>query len=80
MEWITHPDLSDLALEIEQENEKKFGPCLCCGNMTTRVWGYAYRAKKPLAAYFVEWTPGHAYREAIFDLIIGRWGEGEVGG
>jgi hypothetical protein len=74
--WITRPDLNELALEIEQENQKVFGPCSCCGEMTRRVWGYAYRANEPLAAYFVEWTPGHPYREATFDLIIGRWGEG----
>ncbi len=49
---------------------------LCCGEMTSRVWGYAYRGDDALAAYFVEWTRGHSYREATFDLIIGQWGEG----
>jgi hypothetical protein len=76
MEWITRPESSDLALEIDQENRRHFGPCSCCGEMTSRVWGYAYRAGEPLAAYFVEWTPGHENREANFDLIIGLWGEG----
>ena len=75
MEWITRPEVPDLALEIEQENQRRFGPCSCCGEMTSRVWGYAYRAGECLAAYFVEWTPGHDEREATFDLIMGRWGE-----
>jgi hypothetical protein len=41
--------------------------------MTRRVWGYVYEQNDPLAAYFVEWTPGHADL-ATFDLIIGKWG------
>jgi hypothetical protein len=24
----------------------------------------------------VEWTPSHPQRDAIFDLIMGKWGEG----
>ena len=75
MEWIARPEVPNLALEIELENQRLFGPCSCCGEMTSRVWGYAYRGGEPLAAYFVEWTPGHEGREAIFDLIIGPWGE-----
>lgn len=74
MEWIRHPDIVDLALEVDAENQAQFGPCSCCGQMTSRVWGYAYRGDAALAAYFVEWTPGHPNREASFDLILGRWG------
>ena len=44
--------------------------------MTRRVWGYVYRADAAIAAYFVEWTPGHSPKDAMFDLIVGRWGEG----
>ena len=73
MEWIERPEVPNLALEIDWENQRRFGPCSCCGEMTSRVWGFAYRAGEPLAAYFVEWTPGHEDREASFDLIIGRW-------
>lgn len=75
MEWITLPEVPDFSLEIAPENQRRFGPCSCCGEMTWRVWGFAYRDGEALAAYFVEWTPGHANKEAIFDLIIGRWGE-----
>ena len=75
MEWIERPEVPNLALEIDRENQRLFGPCSCCGEMTSRVWGFAYRAGAPLAVYFVEWTPGHKHREATFDLIIGLWGE-----
>jgi hypothetical protein len=43
--------------------------------MTSRVWGYVNRFEEAVAAYFVEWTPGHEANQANFDLIIGRWGE-----
>lgn len=76
MEWITRSEVPDLALEISFDNQRLFGPCPCCGEMTSRVWGYAYRSGDALAAYFVEWTPGHENKEATFDLIVGRWGEG----
>ncbi len=63
-------------LTIETSGEKSFGPCDCCGQMTQRVWGFVYEADAALAAYFVEWTPGHEASSAIFDLIIGAWGDG----
>ena len=63
-------------LTIETSGEKSFGPCDCCGEMTQRVWGFVYEADAALAAYFVEWTPGHEANSATFDLIIGAWGEG----
>jgi hypothetical protein len=65
-------------LEIDPENEKLLGPCACCGEMTSRVWGYAYRSDVAIAAYFVEWTPLHTVVDAMFDLIIGTWGEGTL--
>ncbi len=43
--------------------------------MTQRVWGYVYDNDAALAAYFVEWTPGHVEQSANFDLIFGRWGD-----
>ena len=43
------------------------------GQRTKRVWGYVYRDDAAIAAYFVEWTPSH--QDALFDLIIGKWGE-----
>ena len=44
--------------------------------MTQRVWGYVNRGETTIAAYFVEWTPGHLASPANFDLILGAWGEG----
>jgi hypothetical protein len=63
-------------LKVELSGEKTFGPCDCCGQMTSRVWGYVYSDDRAVAAYFVEWTPGHEGSCAMFDLIIGQWGEG----
>jgi hypothetical protein len=42
--------------------------------MTQRVWGYVNQDDATVAAYFVEWTPGHADHAASFDLILGKWG------
>ena len=69
------PEINDLRLEIFPDNQKTFGPCDCCGEMTSRVWGYVYQGNDALAAYYVEWTPGHDGKQANFDLIIGIWGE-----
>jgi len=66
---------SGYQLVINPEDERTFGPCTCCGNMTRRVWGYVTQDEATVAAYFVEWTPGHEENAANFDLIIGRWGE-----
>jgi hypothetical protein len=75
MERIVLPEQPELTLEYESGNHSESGPCPHCGQMTSRVWGYVYRFDLPLAAYFVEWTPGHSENEATFDLIVGRWGE-----
>lgn len=69
------PESSTLRLEILPDSHKTFGPCGCCGEMTSRVWGYVYQESDALAAYFVEWTPGHQGQQANFDLIVGIWGE-----
>jgi hypothetical protein len=66
---------SGYQLVINPEDERTFGPCTCCGNMTRRVWGYVTHDEATVAAYFVEWTPGHEEKAANFDLIIGKWGE-----
>jgi hypothetical protein len=68
------PDESKLT--IEESGESLFGPCDCCGQMSSRVWGFVYERDAATAAYYVEWTPGHAVTSATFDLIIGAWGEG----
>jgi hypothetical protein len=62
-------------LSVESSGEKTFGPCDCCGEMTRRVWGFVYDADAAIAAYFVEWTPGHDASSAAFDLIVGAWGD-----
>ena len=66
---------NESALTIQPSGEKAFGPCDCCGEMTKRVWGFVYDSKAALAAYFVEWTPGHEGSSANFDLIVGTWGD-----
>lgn len=63
-----------LELVINPEDQRTFGPCECCGNMTQRVWGYVNQGNATVAAYFVEWTPGHVQNPANFDLILGAWG------
>ncbi len=67
--------MSENKLTIETSGENTFGPCDCCGEMTKRVWGFVYDADVALAAYFVEWTPGHEGSSTVFDLIVGRWGD-----
>ncbi|HLH05026.1 MAG TPA: hypothetical protein VKX25_19820 [Bryobacteraceae bacterium] len=64
-----------MKLQINPGDQKTFGPCECCGNLTRRIWGYVYELETPLATYFVEWTPGHDEQDAYWDLIIGKWGE-----
>src|ERR1035438_3946449 len=75
MERIALPERPELALEFGAENQKKLGPCLHCGQMTSRIWGYVYQSNAAIAAYFVEWTPLHPEKDATFDLIVGKWGE-----
>jgi hypothetical protein len=67
--------LEELVLRIYPEDQKTFGPCECCGEMTSRVWGCVETSEMAIATYFVEWTPGHEGRQANFDLIVGKWGE-----
>jgi hypothetical protein len=64
----------NLQLTINPDDERTFGPCQCCGNMTRRIWGYVTQDTMTIAAYFVEWTPGHIEKAANFDLILGKWG------
>jgi hypothetical protein len=76
MERIFLPNQPDMALEYDSTSEREFGPCPDCGQKTKRIWGYVYCDDAAIAAYFVEWTPSHAQRDAMFDLIVGTWGEG----
>jgi len=76
MERIVLSSPPGMTIEYEAKNEAEFGPCPDCGEMTKRVWGWVYRHDAAIAAYFVEWTPRHPQQDAMFDLIIGGWGEG----
>ena len=75
MEHISLPNRPGLAIEFEADSQTEMGPCPDCGQKTKRVWGYIYRADTATAAYFVEWTPTHPQKDAVFDLILGKWGE-----
>lgn len=68
------PSQSNFRLIINSDGQRTFGPCGCCGKMTRRVWGYVNQGETTIAAYFVEWTPGHIEQAANFDLILGKWG------
>jgi hypothetical protein len=35
-----------------------------------------YDSNTAIAVYYVEWTPLHPEKDATFDLIVGKWGEG----
>jgi hypothetical protein len=67
----------DRTITIEPSGSAELGPCGCCGTTTRRVWGWAHRGDTTEAAYFVEWTPNSVAKHgAMFDLILGRFGEG----
>ena len=66
---------NSLRLIIYPEDNASFGPCECCGQMTSRVWGYVNDGDIGVAAYYIEWMPGHEERQANFDFIIGKWGK-----
>jgi hypothetical protein len=41
------------------------------------VWGFVHSPDRPVAAYFVQWAIGRVPDHgALFDLVLGRWGEG----
>jgi hypothetical protein len=64
-------------LHVEPTESRDFGPCDCCGAETRHVWGYVHSPSGTAAAYFIQWAIGRvADHGALFDLILGRWGEG----
>jgi hypothetical protein len=63
-------------LQVEPTEDRDCGPCECCGATTRRVWGFVRSPAGPVAAYFVQWAVGRVDRGALFDLILGQWGEG----
>ena len=65
------------SLSVELTEAADFGPCDCCGSATRRVWGFVHVSGRVMAAYFVQWAIGRvADHGALFDLVLGRWGEG----
>jgi hypothetical protein len=64
-------------LHVEPTESRDFGPCECCGSKTRRVWGFVHFPTGTAAAYFVQWAVGRvADHGALFDLILGQWGDG----
>jgi hypothetical protein len=64
------------ALSVEPTESADFGPCECCGDSTHRVWGFVHSSDSTVAAYFVQWTVGRVPDHgALFDLVLGRFGE-----
>jgi hypothetical protein len=65
------------SLRIEPTDGRDFGPCACCGSETRRVWGFVHTPAGTAAAYFVQWAVGRvADHGALFDIVLGRWGDG----
>ena len=63
------------AVTIEPLKEALRGPCDCCGQEARTVWGLASMDGRPVAAYYVRWTPGQVGHGADFDLVLGKWGD-----
>jgi hypothetical protein len=65
------------SLSVEPTGASDFGPCECCGAATRRVWGFVRAPDRAVAAYYVQWAVGRASDHgALFDLVLGQWGEG----
>ena len=65
------------SLSVEPTEAAEFGPCDCCASTTRRVWGFVHDSDRTVAAYFVQWAVGRgADHGALFDLVLGRWGDG----
>jgi hypothetical protein len=65
------------SMQVEPTESRDCGPCECCGTQTRRVWGFVHSSAGTAAAYFVQWAVGRvADHGALFDLILGRWGDG----
>jgi hypothetical protein len=64
-------------LVVETMGSRDLGPCTCCGEDSRNVWGVVHRGPVSEAAYYVHWTPGRvAEHGAVFDLVLGAWGDG----
>ena len=63
-------------VQIEEESIHR-SLCECCGGESRTASGLVYDDDgHPTAAYFVHWTLGRVDSHgAMFDLIVGEWGE-----
>lgn len=61
-------------LDLEQTGSSQ-GHCDCCGTQTQRIWGFVNSRETTVAAYYVGWTVGKPDHGAVYDLIIGKWGD-----
>ncbi len=64
-------------MEIEPQDLSHYS-CECCGDDSHIARGFVHDEDgSTAAAYFVHWTLGKVDTHgAMFDLIVGRWGEG----
>ncbi len=67
--------MSDPSYELEQDGISH-ALCDCCGNSTTRIWGWLHTLDATVAAYYVTWTDGKPDHGASVEIIFGEWGEG----
>jgi len=73
----SHPMLG--TIEIEPTGSNDTPSCDCCGRPSRTIWGEAFADGFPCAAYFIHWPLGRVLQHgAIFDIVIGRWGEGST--
>lgn len=52
------------------------GCCDCCGKQSKTIWGDLGDSSGTKAIYFVQWTVDQPQHLAIFDIVLGPWGEG----
>jgi hypothetical protein len=68
----------DWFLSTTPRISESLDPCPDCGQNCKRVWGNVDRDDAAVAAYSVKWTPSQQSKDAMVDLIIGKWGEVRV--
>ena len=68
-----------MTIVIEPVGQRESGPCACCGGTSRTVWASVHADNECVAVYYIHWTLGELARHgAIFDLIVGAWGETAV--
>lgn len=67
--------MTQQSFELEQDGVSN-AFCDCCGNRTTRIWGWLHTPDATTAAYYVTWTESKPDHGASVEIIFGEWGEG----